>query len=143
MPAFSFPNTFHNFYKSTLPTWYCVSIAMFSVLRGPCFDRESTPYQFPNLTDSIGASSNATSSRKLPLGFLYPRIALFLFKCPSPVWPKHSLPLLRVTGAPIYKNAYLHRYNHQLLLGQEHIHISFFHTPKYLGQCLFCLWVNE
>lgn len=29
-----------------------VSTGMFFVLTGPCFDRESTPYQLPNLTDS-------------------------------------------------------------------------------------------
>lgn len=46
-----------------------VSTAKLFVLSAPCFDRESTPYQFPNLADSLGASSNATFSSKLPCPF--------------------------------------------------------------------------
>ncbi|KAF6078377.1 hypothetical protein HJG60_009221 [Phyllostomus discolor] len=49
-----------------------VSTGMFFVLTGPCFDRERTPYQLPNLTDSLGTSSNAIFSRKLPLGLQHP-----------------------------------------------------------------------
>ena len=51
-------------------TWYweCLT-ALFFVLSGPCFDRESTPYQFPNLSYSSEASSKTVSSRE-PCGGL-------------------------------------------------------------------------
>lgn len=67
---------------------------LFFILSGPCFDRESTPYQFSNLTDSLGASSNAAFSRKLPWGLRQPQIAPFI-RVPQPsTWPKYFL-LLR------------------------------------------------
>lgn len=89
-----------------------VSIAKLFVLSAPCFDRESTPYQFPNLADSLGAGSNAIFSSKLPCTFSTQSL-LLLFQCPSPprglrifclctrVISAHLYQTLALTGTPI------------------------------------------
>lgn len=115
--------------SSSLQTWYswCLHCNFFFTPRGPCFDRESTSYQFPNLTDSLGASSNAIFCRKRALGLLHPTIAPSSSPQPS-TWPKYSPPLHQGDRCTYLWNICLLRLTRQLLLGQEYI--NFFHTVQ-------------
>lgn len=103
-----------------------VSAAKLVVLSVPCFDRESTPYQFPNLADSLGASF----SSKLPCTVSTQPLLLF-FQCPSP--PRGPRIFCLCTGRLVHvcTNPGPDRHTNQLRLAQECAHrllSSFLHT---------------
>lgn len=119
-----------------------VSTARIFVLGGPGFDGESTPSQFPSLTDFLGVSANALSSRKPSLGLSQPIILPYIQVPSPPSGSSISCLCIRVISACIHKTVtFLDTC--QLLLGQEHIHINFYMLPKYLGPSPLCFCVNE
>ena len=87
----------------------------FFALSGPCFDRESTPYQSPNLTYSSGAAQMLCPPENLLWASSNPIAAASLFSAPA-------LPLVQICSALMNIHVYLPQYTRWLFLGQEHIH---------------------
>ena len=102
----------------------------FFVLSGPCFDRESTPSQFPNLTYPSGAAQMRSPPENLPWASSNPIAAPSLFKCPSPP-----------TGPNIFcLNEYMRLPSsvHPSVLSGSGTHSQelLWYFPKFLGQGL-------
>lgn len=110
--------------------WECLNCFVFFVLSGPCFDRESTPYQFPNLTYPSGAAQMRSPPENLPWASSNPIVAPSLFKCPSPP-----------TGPNIFcLNEYMRLPSsvHPSVLSGSGTHSQelLWYFPKFLGQGL-------